>query len=213
MSTSNLEQIVAAICGRFEEVDAVREMAYKQSRDVIRLCASAIRSVHRSEWVEAEALIVEAESAVVQLTAATQPFPQIYYAGYTQDCIKEYVEAELTFALVRNQPLKTPQDLQVDEAAWINGLAEACTELRRRILDIMRHEQYEEAERLLDEMDNIYTMLVTLDFHDAVSGGLRRRLDTMRAVLERTRGDVTTSLRQEKLERALAQLETQLLNQ
>ena len=200
----NLTNTIDQIRTRLEAIDQVREMAYKQSRDVIRLCASAIRSVHRMEWETAESLIAEAETAVAKLTAATQPFPQIYYAGYTQDCIKEYVEAELTYALVRNRPLKTPTELRVDDAAWINGLAEAATELRRHLLDLLRHDHDEQTDRLLDDMDSIYTALVTLDFHDAISGGLRRRLDTVRAVLERTRGDVTTSLRQAKLERALA---------
>ena len=203
----NLQEMITAVRGRLEALDSVRELAYKQSREVIRLCASAIRAVHRTQWVEAEQLIGEAETAVASLTAATQPFPQIYYAGYTQDCVKEYVEAELTYALVRNRPLKSAEELHVDEAAWINGLAEAASEVRRHILDLLRHEQYEESERLLDDMDSIYTALVTLDFHDAVSGGLRRRLDAVRPVLERTRGDVTTSLRQAKLEQALAQLE------
>jgi translin len=200
----NLTHTIDQIRTRLEAIDQVREMAYKQSRDVIRLCASAIRAVHRTEWETAEELIAEAETAVAKLTAATQPFPQIYHAGYTQDCIKEYVEAELTYALVRNRPLKTPTELRVDDAAWINGLAEAATELRRHLLDLLRDDHDEETDRLLDDMDNIYTALVTLDFHDAISGGLRRRLDTVRAVLERTRGDVTTSLRQAKLERALA---------
>jgi translin len=93
---------------------------------------------------------------------------------------------------------------------WLNGLAEAATELRRRILDIIRHDHSDEAEVLLQAMDQIYSILVTFDFSDSVTGGLRRRTDTVRAVLERTRGDITTSLRQTRLEAALASLESKI---
>lgn len=206
----NIEQITENIRARFEEIDAVREKAYKQSRDVIRICANAIRAVHRAEWDTAQTLIEEAEAKVANMVADTIQFPQIHYAGYTQDCLKEYVEAELTYAMIRDLPLKSPQELNVDEAAWINGLAEASTELRRRILDIIRHDHSAEAERLLDTMNEVYSLLVTFDFRDAITGGLRRRTDTVRAVLERTRGDVTTSLRQAQLENALEALEERL---
>lgn len=206
----NIDEITETIRTSFEEIDAVRENAYKQSRDVTRLCATAIRAVHRSEWDKAQTLIEEAEALVAVMVAHTSQFPVIHYAGYTQDCLKEYAEAELTYAMIRNLPLKTPQELNVDEVAWINGLAEASTELRRRILDIIRHDHHEEAERLLEAMNEVYSILVTFDFRDAITGGLRRRTDTVRAVLERTRGDVTTSFRQTQLEKALASLEKRL---
>lgn len=109
-------------------------------------------------------------------------------------------------------PLPTKDELSVEGKTWLNGLAEAATELRRRILDIIRHGHSEEAERLLDAMDEVYSVLVTIDFNDSITGGLRRRTDTVRAVLERTRGDVTTSFRQAELTRALEALETKLMN-
>jgi translin len=139
-------------------------------------------------------------------------YPELYYAGYTQDALKEFVEAYLTYALVRNQPLPPPDELSVEPNTWLNGLAEAATELRRRILDIIRHGYHDEVERLLDQMDEIYSILVTFDFSDSITAGLRRRTDVLRGVLERTRGDVTTSLRQAELEQALEALERKLGN-
>lgn len=145
-----------------------------------------------------------------ELIACCDQFPSIYNAGYTQDALKEYVEAHLTYALMRQLPLKSPSELGVAGSTWLNGLSEAATELRRRILDIIRHGHSDEAERLLDLMDEIYSLLVTFDFHDTITRGLRRRTDTVRAVLERTRGDVTTSLRQAQLESALSRVENQI---
>lgn len=202
-----LEELTEIIQASFEAVSAVRDQAYERSRRLVSVCARAIRAIHREEWETAESLIKQAKSAAETLAADTQPHPALYFAGYTQDALKEFVEANITYALVRNRPLPTPGDLNVEYNTWLNGLAEAATELRRRILDIIRHGHNDEAERLLDVMDQIYSTLVTFDFNDSITGGLRRRTDTVRAVLERTRGDVTTSLRQTQLETALQALE------
>ncbi|RMG95360.1 MAG: haloacid dehalogenase [Chloroflexi bacterium] len=205
-----MEIIAEQIQQEFEQINTARDLAYQRSRELIRLCARTIRAMHREEWETAESLITQAQSATETLIAGVRNFPALYYAGYTQDAIKEFVEAKLAYALLRNEPLPTPQELGAESNTWLNGLAEAATELRRRILDIIRHGHSGEAERLLDVMDEIYSVLVTFDFNDTITGGLRRRTDTVRAVLERTRGDVTTSLRQAALEEALEKLEERL---
>lgn len=206
----NLDQTAEIIRQDFEQASAARDKAYQSSRSLIRLCARAIRAVHRDEWETAEALMAEARTATDELVSGVRDYPALYFAGYTQDAIKEFVEANLTYALVRNRPLPRPEELGAEYSTWLNGLAEAATELRRRILDIIRHGHSEEAERLLDNMDQIYSVLVTFDFNDSITGGLRRRTDTVRAVLERTRGDITTSLRQAELEKALEAVEMRL---
>jgi len=202
-----LEILAEEIRQEFERVNAARDQAYQRSRELISLCARSIRAMHRSEWKTADALLVELREAKETFVADVQHFPDLYFAGYTQDAIKEFVEANLTYAIMRERPLPTPAELGAESNTWLNGLAEAATELRRRILDIIRLGHSDEAERLLDVMDAIYSILVTFDFNDSITGGLRRRTDTVRAVLERTRGDVTTSLRQAKLEEALEALE------
>lgn len=209
---NDLEKITDAIREEMETVSAARDVAYQRSRQLIRICAQAIRAVHRAEWETAVEQIAAADAAAAELVADVVPFPQLYHAGYTQDALKEVVEAHLTYALIRDLSLPGPAALNVAGNTWLNGLAEATTELRRRILDIIRHGQstHAEAERLLDKMDEVYSILVTFDFSDKITGGLRRRTDTVRAVLERTRGDVTTSLRQSELEQALEALEARL---
>lgn len=198
-----LEEIADEIRSSFEEVNSARDQAYQRSRQLTRMCARTIRAIHREEWELAHELMAEARTAAEAMVAGVEAYPALYYAGYTQDALKEYVEANLTYALVRDEPLPGPEALNVEDNTWLNGLAEAATELRRRILDIIRHGHDEEVERLLDKMDEIYSILVTFDFSDSITGGLRRRTDVVRSVLERTRGDVTTSLRQTELEEAL----------
>ncbi len=207
---NNLEEIVEEIRAGFETQQAAREVTLKRSRELIRICAKAIRAMHREEWDSAETQLVTAQEAAETMIAGVQAHPAFYFAGYTQDSLKEYVEAKLTYALMKDESLPTPSALNVEQNTWLNGLAEAATELRRRILDILRRGHSDEVERLLSKMDEVYSYLVTFDFTDSITGGLRRRTDTVRAVLERTRGDVTNSLRQNQLEAALRDLEAKL---
>lgn len=213
MDRERLDSIAEEIRQEFEIVNSARDSAYQQSRALTSVCARMIRAIHREEWDVTGQLLAEAKEAAQRLVEHTSPYPALYFAGYTQDALKEFVEANLTLALVRDTPLASPAELGVEQNTWLNGLAEAATELRRRILDIIRHEHSEEAERLLADMDEIYSVLVTFDFNDAITGGLRRRTDTVRAVLERTRGDVTTSLRQADLEQALEAMESRIAQQ
>lgn len=213
MDQERLDGIAEDIRQQFEIVNSTRDSAYQQSRALTSVCARTIRAVHREEWDVSGRLLAEAKEAAQRLKEGTDPYPALYFAGYTQDALKEFVEANLTLALVRDEPLASPEELGVEQNTWLNGLAEAATELRRRILDIIRHGHSEEAERLLANMDEIYSVLVTFDFSDSITGGLRRRTDTVRAVLERTRGDVTTSLRQAELEQALEAMESRIAQQ
>ena len=202
-----LDDIAESIRRYMELIDGARDAAYRRSRSLIALCARSIRAIHREEWDAAEALLAEARAATEELVGGVRPHAELYFAGYTQDAVKEYVEANLVYALVRGRPLPTPEALGAEPNTWLNGLAEAASELRRRILDLLRHGQSDEAERLLDAMDLIYSTLVTFDFADQITGGLRRRTDALRAVFERTNGDVANSYRSTQLEAALKSLE------
>ena len=205
-----LDDTAEAIRRHMEQVDGARDLAYKRSRSLIALCARSIRAIHREEWETAETLLGEARAATDDLVSGVRGYPELYFAGYTQDAVKEFVEGNLVYAIVRNRPLPPPEALGAEPNTWLNGLAEAASELRRRILDLLRHGQIEEAERLLDAMDHIYSTLVTFDFADQITGGLRRRTDALRAVFERTNGDVANSIRSSRLEEALKTLETRL---
>jgi translin len=152
----------------------------------------------------------QAQKLAEALCANLSAYPDIYFAGYTQDALKEFAEASITYALVGDQPLPSPEELNLEHATYLQGLAEAAGELRRRCLDILRHGHSLEAERLLTCMDDIYGVLVTMDYPDAITGGLRRLTDILRAINERTRGDVTVSMRQEKLEQSLLRVENKL---
>jgi translin len=206
----NLDTIIEKIRATFTERNAARDLTLGRSRELIRFCSLTIRAVHREEFTEAAQLLNTARQAAVAMKAGIAAHPELYYTGYTQDSLKELTEACCVFAIVQGQPIPAPEEIEIDEAAYLNGLAEAASELRRRALDLIRRDRVAEAERMLTAMDDIYAQLVTIDFPDALTGGLRRTTDTLRAVLERTRGDLTTTLQQEKLQKALQEMEKRL---
>lgn len=186
-----------------EQKHAAREITITASRRAIRSCASAIRAVHRREFQEARALIAEAAAYLAEAEGALGAHGDVRYAGFLNDAKKEFAEATLTLAFVEGNALPTAQELGVDVQPYLNGMAEAASELRRQVLDCLRRDQGDEAERLLALMDDVYSLLVTIDFPDALTGGLRRSTDALRGVLERTRGDVTTAVVAARLQRAI----------
>jgi translin len=205
-----LELIGESMHALLREKNAARDRALEQSRTLIRFCSLAIRAVHRAERPLAEENLQQAREQAAQLQQSLAKYPDLYFAGYTQDALKELAEASIVFALVGEQPLPDAQKLGVDAAPYLNGLGEAAGELRRWALDLLRRGKTAEAEQALAKMDDIYSLLVTLDYPDALTGGLRRTTDMVRGVLERTRGDLTLSLRLEAVEHAAGSLEKKM---
>ncbi len=208
-----LESIVEEIRAGFEAKNAARDAALQRSRTLTRHCANAIRAAHRGDFAEAQALLDTAAGDAQAMIADLAPYPDLYYAGYSQDSLKEYAEARLTFAFITGGEPPRPADVRVEPAAYLKGLAEAASEMRRHALDLMRQgapAQMERAVHILDIMDEVYLLLITVDFPDAVTGGLRHTTDALRGVLERTRGDLTTAIRQERMQQALRAFEDRL---
>lgn len=188
---------------------AGREAALARCRETIRSCGLSIRAVHRLEPELALELADQAEASLRQAQQAVSPFPSLAAAGFLHDAEKEYAEARLTQALVGDGELPDCECLQIGVAAWLNGLAEAASELRRHLLDRLRAGEVDRAEELLLSMQDVYDLLVTIDYPDAITGGLRRTTDALRAVLERSRSDLTTTVLQVGLQRAIEAAERQ----
>ena len=209
----DLEHLTVIINESFDQKTHIRDEILSQTRQLTRYCAHAIRAVHREEKDLAKAQIEKARELVLSFLPIQQQYPDLYHAGYTQDALKEFAEANLVFAIINDLPLPSPDELMVEYSSYMKGLAETVGELRRRCLDLLLHQRYPEAEIMLTYMDDIYDVLVSMDYPDAITGGLRRLTDIARSIIERTRGDLTMSLRQERLMNNLRQIEMQLDSQ
>ena len=194
----------------FEARHQAREEALKHARLLTRHSAQAIRAIHRNETEVANAELGECQTLLQAIKSNLHNFPDLYFSGYTQDAIKEYAEARLTISLIQDQPIPMPDEIGVEVSTYLRGMAETPGELRRRCLDILRKGYAEEAERLMAHMDEIYALLVTMDYPDAITFGLRHSTDQLRGIIERTRADLTISYREYQLQQALQNFEQKL---
>ena len=201
--SDNLESIADSIRQSFSAKDAARERALPLCREVIRHCSQAIRAVHRQEFEQAKELLQSAHSLLNEAEQSLTPYSELSNTGFIRDAQKEFAEGSIILALVTGERPPDPDELGIAPAAYLNGLGEAVGELRRYLLDSMRKGDLSRGEELLSAMDDIYNILVTMDFPDAITGGLRRTTDMVRGVLERTRSDLTLVIRQKDLENKL----------
>jgi len=203
--TENLDAYADKIRADLEKKDAAREKVLPLCRELIRIASITIRAIHRGEFNEARELLTEAQRIQQNIESITAEWDEMRYHGFVRDSQKEYTEASAVLALVTGEPLPDPDVLHVDYTAYLNGLGDTVGELRRYLLDSMRRGDLSRCEEILTAMDDIYTMLVTMDFPDAVTGGLRHTTDNVRGILEKTRGDVTLAVTQKQLEQKISE--------
>lgn len=194
----------------FDAKDVARERGLTLAREVIRNSANAIRAIHRAEYEEAQSLLEASTGSLREAAEALRDHPDVRFAGFLQDAQKEHAEARQTYALIRGEPLPDPDELGVEYAPYLNALGEAIGELRRHALDGIRHNDIAWGENILSLMDEIYYAMVSFDYPPAICGQLKRTADITRSLIERTRGDITNAIRQQHLERSLAELHGQL---
>lgn len=204
MDQPDLTSLEEAVRVELDDKFAVRERALSLSRKVIRSSANAIRSLHRGDLADAQRLMDEASAMVSEAVEVVSDHGDVRFAGFIDDAAKEYAEARTTYALALGEPIPLPVDLGVGVPPYLNGLGEAVGEMRRRMLDLLRAEKMDEAESTLEAMETIHNLLASLDYPDGMTGGLRRTADVARALIERSRADLTSTIVQERLRRDLA---------
>jgi translin len=200
------QEAIAALSLKHE----ARERALPKSRTAIRYCANSIRAIHRQEFEAASKLLTQAATLIAEIANDLREHQDIFFAGFVQDAQKELAEASTLAALTQGQHIPTAQELAIGWAPYLNGLGEAVGELRRYVLDQLRCGNISNCEALLQHMDDIYALLISIDFPDAITQGLRRTTDTTRSILERTRGDLTTAVSQTQLQQAMQALQQEL---
>ncbi len=201
MSSSlvDLSAIDAIVREELDAKHAARELALKNSRPIIRNSANAIRALHRGDSKLARELMNEVKELIAETEEGIRGHWDIYHAGFFYDAVKEYAEAELTAALLAHEPIPSPTDLGIDSVPYLKGLGEAVGEQRRRLLDQLRKGDLDGAERTFGDMEIVHDLLTSVDYPDGMTSGLRRTTDVARALIERSRADLTTTIVQERL--------------
>ncbi len=195
-----LETIATNIRSYFIVENELREKVLPLCRQVTQYSARAIRAVHRQEQEKAKQLLDSAHKLIHDINHDLSESGELLHSGFVHDAQKEFAEGCITLAVITEKNLPEPETLGISYAAYLNGLGEAIGELRRYILDSLRRGDFSRGEELLAVMDDIHGILMTMDFPEAVTHGLRRTSDATRSIIERTRGDLTIALRQRELE-------------
>lgn len=205
-----ISKISDRIRDNFEKKDAAREKSLTVSRDVVRNCRTAMFSIHKGDFEKASRMLENSADMLDEINSLLQEHPDIYHAGFVEHAQQEYVEGAVLLALVRNRGeekfISGPEELGASYAAYLNGLADVVGELRRHTLDLIRDDRTLEGEKYLEVMEDIYACLMMFDFPDAMTRGLRHKTDTARSLIERTRGDLTTAIGQQRLEESIREL-------
>ena len=207
---SGIQEICDNVRARFDAMDRAREQALGISRRIIRNSGDAIKALHRGEWAQADQLIDETGALVRQVNDILRDFPEIYYAGFVGNAQAEFAEASVLRAVLKGAEIPSPGEVQIDDAAYLHGLGDAVGELRRHILDLIRQGRPADGEKYLDMMDELYGQLMSFDYPDAITHGLRKKTDVARSLIERTRGDLTNALQVSDLKGAMAKLEKEI---
>ncbi len=209
-----INEITAEIQQNFEAKDKARETGLSLSREVVRTCGTAIRHIHRGDISKAVILLEDARGSLEDIDLQLADHPDIYYSGFVEHAQQEFVECAVVHQLLTKEndsnsdTLPTPQELGVTYAAYLNGLGDVVGELRRHILDLIRQDMPHEGDQFLDIMDDIYSTIMMFDYPDAITRGLRRKSDVARSLIERTRGDLTNAMQQQKLEQNMKKFES-----
>jgi translin len=207
------EDLTSSFRARFDAKVAARERALPAARRSIRASANSIRAIHRGEADRAQELMAASRAAIDEGLAAVVDHPDLRFAGYLQDAQKEYAEARITYSLVTDEPIPGPEDVDVEDAPYLNGMAEAIGEGRRHVLDLLRRHDVERAERILDALEDLYGVLAAMDYPDAITLNLRRSTDVARGLIEKTRGDLSIAFVQRDLHDALERHARDLLGE
>ncbi|HMK46264.1 MAG TPA: haloacid dehalogenase [Methanocella sp.] len=205
-----MKEICGDIRERFDRMDQAREQSLALSRRITRNSGDAIKAIHRGEWDQARKLTGEAREIILQINDMLKDFPDIYYSGYVGNAQTEYAEVSILSAVLQGRQIPSPDELQVDYAAYLNGVGDCIGELRRHILNLIRTGRPEAGEKYLDMMDELYTELMSFDYPDAITHGLRKKTDVARSLIERTWGDLTSALQVKELKEAMGDFERKI---
>ena len=194
-----LNEITEKISSKFTGITNARDEILQLQREVIRCASLSIRATHRGEFEKAKEILINADNMIDEKREIFSNYPELYYAGYFLDAMKELAEARITLALIKGEEIPDPDEIKCEYSSYVNGMGEAIGELRRYVLDKIRHESFDGGDEVLDRMEELYCVLTSLDFPDAITRGLRRTADIARSIIEKTRGDLTLNIAQKRL--------------
>lgn len=205
-----LEGFLDSIREEIEQDDHIRESALQLSRTAVRKCSESIKMSHRGNFEAASALVEEAYSIISEAQAEVAKSAFISKSRILDIAYQELAEAVNVLHILEKGEAVPAVEYNIPSRDYLTGLADTIGELRRAVLESLRNGRTERGVTLLAMMESIYEGLNSFDFPNALIPDLRRKSDVARTLIERTRADVTTAVRQDKLMHEIRELEAHL---
>jgi translin len=182
-----LKEIISEIRGYLDERDMEREKLIVISRDVIRLSGNAIVLIEKGDFKGAEENINKMKELVEVFLSELKNFPELYYSGIAYNMLTEYAEAILLFHIMNENNIISYKEMNISPVPYLLGLGDVIGEIRRVIIDMIRKEDFENAWKLFEIMEEVFFQLSNMDYPDALVPGLRHKVDTARRLIDDTK--------------------------
>ena len=193
----DLREIGDLIEEELDEKDSVREIAIKSARVIIRMSSQSIIMMHRRE--DESEIVRKLKEEVWHLKSLlTNQYPDLLYSGFVQNAFQEYCESQIFRAIIHNKPIPSHKDLGMNPESYLMGMGDVVGELRREVLEALKNEDFKRAEEYLSIMEEIYEMLMRFNYPSGLVP-LKPKQDTARALIEKTRGELTMAIMTDKI--------------
>ncbi len=203
----SLREVVEGIDDKLDDKDTVRELVMKSSRAIRRISKNVIQEIHRGENCKGK--LQEALEEVTKIKSIVDDHPELYHAGFLRNGFQELAEAHILLAISKGEEPKSPEELEITPSSYVLGLADVVGELRRMVLDELSEGNVEKAREIHEKMEEIKNMIMEFDYPNAVLP-IRNKQDMARNLVEKTRGDITNSMENERLREKMEELKQEL---
>ena len=166
----------------FDSFDNNRELAIKQSRDVLKSSKQVIYCMHRDDLAEADKLVKKIEAEKKKIEEVVSKNSKLESVGAYRVAIGEYVEALLYHHFLKSGKIVTHKFLKVSVEHYLLGLIDLTGELGRKAVQYAGKDKFKEVVHIRDAVSEIYGELLKFDFRDSE---LRKKFDSVKYDLKK----------------------------
>jgi translin len=190
---SVLRRDIETVSKILDEKDRVREEAIRFVREIVRMSGDLVSSLHGKNVEDAVKIMASLRARKTEFLSLLSKHPDLLYSGLAYNALSEYAESIIVYHLVVEGRMPSFEEIDVPVPAYLQGLGDAVGELRRHIVELLDSGRVEEATYYFRIMEAVYESLKRLDYPDAITPGLRHKVDVAARLVEDTRVLILTT--------------------
>ena len=182
---SRLDKSVKNIMVLLRKQEKAQDELLVLTRELIRDCSMAIKSIHNKEMREAESRVKNAESLLNKVRGIDKDFEYLTLQAY-----QEYAEAKVLLAIIERKEIPGYGELKIPFKAYLLGLLDCIGELRREMLEELKRGNKQDAEYYFESMSDVYEATLPVRFSNSLLPNFRRKQDVGRLQVENARSEL-----------------------